>query len=133
MLQSARDAVTLGPAVFREHLIAYLEESEFTRKVRGHEDGRTRPVAVGARRGRRPRRRDWAAGACRRDLEEDPGTRPADARRHAAWPISAAASGQDISGAFAASAAAAFDAAARVALAGRLLACIERPGALEPR
>ena len=129
MLQSARDAVALGPAVFREHLIAYLEESEFTRKVaevtRTAEPGRWLSAldAVGGL--------DAVTkllGACRRGLEEDPG-HPGLLMLGGACRLAYFGRGegaQDISGAFAALGRYVPDAAARVALAGRLLACIER-------
>jgi len=129
MLQSARDAVSLGPAVFREHLIAYLEESEFTRQV----GEVTRTSDPGA----------WLVtleavggldsvtkllGACRRALEEDPG-HPGLLMIGGTCRLACFGPGegeQDLASAFAALGRYVADPAARAALAGRLLASIDR-------
>ena len=129
MLQSARDAVSLGPAVFREHLIAYLEESEFTRQV----GEVTRTSDPGA----------WLVtleavggldsvtkllGACRRGLEEDPG-HPGLLMIGGTCRLACFGPGegeQDLASAFAALGRYVADPAARTALAGRLLASIDR-------
>lgn len=73
MLQSARDGVALGAGVFREHLLAYLEESEFTRPVAemaaGRAPGRWFEV-LGSVEGLDGLTK--LLGACRRELEESP-------------------------------------------------------------
>jgi superfamily II DNA helicase RecQ len=129
MLQSARDAVALGPAVFREHLIAYLEESEFTREVAEV----TKTADPGA----------WLAaldsvsgldnvtkllGACRRELEEHPG-HPGLLMIGGTCRLACFGPGegeQDLASAFAALGRYLADPAARAALAGRLLISVER-------
>ena len=129
MLQSARDAVTLGPAAFRAHLIAYLEESEFTTRV-------AELVATAD-----PRR--WLAalesvdgldsltrllGACRRGLEEDPG-HPGLLMLAGICRLASFGPGegeQDVCNGFAALRRYVPDAAARVAIAGQVLAGVER-------
>ena len=129
MLQSARDAVALGPVVFREHLMAYLEESEFTRQVADV----TRTADAGA----------WLValesvggldsvtkllGACRRGLEEDPG-HPGLLMIGGTCRLACFGPGegeQDLASAFAALGRYVADPAARAALAGRLLVSVER-------
>ena len=74
MLQSARDGVSRGPAVFREQLIAYVEESEFSGRVaevRRTADPDEWLVALDSVDGRDSLTQ--LLGACRRGLEEDPG------------------------------------------------------------
>lgn len=129
MLQAARDGVSRGPAVFREQLVAYVEESEFTARVAAL---RQTPnpdewlAALDEVRGRDSLTQ--LLGACRRGLEEDP-THPgllmlAGTCRLAI--VGPEAGAQDLCNGCAALQRYSADPAARVATIGRLIAHVER-------
>jgi len=129
MLQSARDAVALGPAAFREHLIAYLEESEFTTRVAElvatAEPGRWL-LALGPVDGLDSLTKLF--GACRRGLEEDPG-HPGLLMLAGICRLACFGPGggeQDVCNGFAALRRYVPDTAGRTAIAEQLLASVER-------